>query len=633
IQYNGVPYTVIGVAPPHFGEGSKVIESWVPMAFRPEETSEEARGGHFLTVVGRLRPSVTVAEARAELEVLAARLARQYPDSNKGWGVKMTPLLDYTVRDVRTVLYTLLGAVGCVLLIACANIANLLLARATARHRELAIRTALGASRLRLVRQLLSESVLLALAGGAFGVILARWGLDALLALAPSSLPRMLEIQLDSRVLLFALCLSVLTGIIFGIAPALLAAHTDVQEGLKQGARGSTDARGRLRSALVITEVALALVLLGGAGLLARSFMRLTNVDPGFVPEHATIMRLSLPEKKYEKPGQQVAFADALLARLRALPEIQAVGLTHSLPLINDWVLGFKIQGRPEVAPSDMPSTNYYSVTPDYFRAMGIRLIRGRFFSARDDARAPRVAIIGETLARQFFPNEDPIGKRILVTNGPDVWRQIVGIVADIKQYGVDKPATSQTYEPFAQAPFDSLNVVLRTTGSGALLAGNLRPAVYGVDKDQPIGTIQSLEAILGDTLAKQRFATLLLLVFAGVALVIASVGIYGVMSYSVAQRTGEFGIRMALGAQRRDVLRLVLANAGNLVGAGLIIGLVATFAFSRIMGSMLFQTNAQDPVTFAFATFLLAAVALAASLLPARRATRVNPIEALRTE
>jgi len=632
IQLNGESYNVIGVAPPDFGQANKV-DTWVPMGFKPDETANDARGAHYLGAIGRLRPDVSVAQARAELELLAAQLARQYPDSDKGWGVTMMPMRDYAVRDVRTVLYTLLGAVGCVLLIACANIANLLLARATARHREISIRTALGASRLRLVRQLLTESVLLALAGGVAGILLARWGLDLLLALAPTTLPRTSDIRLDGVVLFFALALSVLTGVVFGIAPALLAAHTDVSEGLKQGARGSTDARGRLRGTLVVIEVAFALVLLGGAGLLARSFMQLTHVDPGFVPEHATVLRLALPEKKYEKPEQQNAFSDALLARLRALPGVQAVGLTHALPLIGDWVLGFKIEGRPEVAPSDMPSTNYYAVSPDYFRAMGIRLIRGRLFTPQDDARAPRVALINETLARQFFPNEDPIGKRILVTQGPDAWRQIVGIVGDTKQYGVDKATTSQTYEPFAQNPFDTLNIVLRTTGSSTALAGMLRPAVYAVDKDQPVGVIRPLEEILGDTIAKQRFAMLLLVVFSLVALVIAAVGIYGVMAYSVVQRTGEFGIRMALGAQRSDVLRLVLSHAGKLVGVGLILGLGATVATSRVIGSMLFQTNSRDPLTFALTTLLLAAVALAACLLPARRATRVNPIEALRNE
>jgi putative ABC transport system permease protein len=634
IQLNGEPYTVVGVAPVGFGLTSKV-DAWTPMAFKPEETKNDARGGHYINVVGRLRPGVTVAQARAELEVIAAQLAQQYPDSNKGWGIFLMPLQDYSVRDVKPVLYTLLGAVGCVLLIACANLANLLLARATARHREISIRAALGASRGRLVRQLLTESVVLSLCGGVAGLLLARWGLDALLALAPTSLPRVTEIHLDSGVLIFSLALSILTGLLFGIAPAWLAARADVNEALKQGSRGSTEggARGRLRSALVVIEVTFALMLLGGAGLLARSFMQLAHVDPGFIPENATLLRLSLPQKKYAMPEQQNAFADALLDRVKALPGVQFVGITHSMPLVSDYVLGFNIEGRPAIAPSDLPSTNYCAVTPDYFRAMGIRLIRGRVFTPQDDAKAPRVAIINETMARQHFPNEDPIGKRINITNGPDTWREIVGIVADIKQYGVDKATSAQSYEPFAQVPFSSLNVVIRTNGSPAALLGALRPAVYAVDKDQPIGTIRPLEEIMADSLARQRFAMTLLTVFSLVALVIAAVGIYGVMAYNVVQRTGEFGIRMALGAQQGDVLRLVLAQGGKLIGIGLVIGLAATMAASRAMSSMLFNTSAQDPLTLGMITLLLGVVALIACLLPANRATKVNPIEALRAE
>jgi putative ABC transport system permease protein len=632
IQLDGEPYTVIGVAPPDFGQASKV-DLWKPLAFSPEERSNKYRGAHYLSVIGRLKPGVSVTQAEAELKLLAAQLARQYPDSNKGWSVFVSPMLDYSVRDVRVVLYVLLGAVGCVLLIACANIANLLLARATARHRELSIRAALGASRWRLVRQLLTESVLLALVGGAAGLLVAYWGLDALLALAPTDLPRASGIHLDGAVLIFSFLLSVATGVVFGVAPAWLAAHTDMNESLKQGSRGSTDARGRLRGALVVIEVAFALVLLGGAGLLARSFMRLTHVDPGFNPKNATVLRLSLPEKKYEKDAQQVAFADALLERLRALPGVQEVGLTHTLPLLGDWVLTFEIAGRPPVAPSDLPNTNYYAVTPGYFHAMGIPLIRGRLFTPQDNAKAPHVAVINETMAKQFFPNEDPIGKRINVQNGPDNWRQIVGIVGDIKQYGVDKATTAQTYEPFAQHPFNTLNVVLRTSGSPAALTSALRPAVYSVDKDQPIGKILPLTEIVSETIAKQRFAMTLVVVFSLVALVIASIGIYGVMSYNVVQRRGEIGIRMALGAQTRDVLQLILGSGGKLVGIGLLVGLLATFLATRAMGSILFQTSAYDPFTLGAITLLLAVIALIACLLPAQRATKVNPIEALRDE
>jgi putative ABC transport system permease protein len=466
-------------------------------------------------------------------------------------------------------------------------------------------------------------------------VILARWGLDALLALAPSSLPRISEIHLDSGVLIFSLALSIITGLVFGIAPAWLAARADVNEALKQGTRGSTEggARGRLRSALVVLEVTFALMLLGGAGLLARSFMQLAHVDPGFTPENATLLQLSLPQKKYAMPEQQTAFADALLERVKVLPGVQWAGITHSMPLLGGYVLTFSIEGRPPIAPSDQPSASYYAVTPDYFRAMGIRLIRGRTFTPRDDAKAPRVAIINEAFARQFFPNEDPIGKRIDIDLGPDAWREIVGIVGDIKQNGPDQATSAQSYEPFAQKPFSSIDLVIRTKGAPAALLGALRPAVYAVDKDQPVGAIRPLEEILADSIARQRFAMTLLSVFSVVALVIAAVGIYGVMAYNVVQRTGEFGIRMALGAQRGDVLRLVLTQGGKLVGLGLIIGLAATLAASRAMGSMLFNTSAQDPLTLGGITLLLGAVALAACLLPASRATKVNPIEALRAE
>ncbi|MBA3961835.1 MAG: ABC transporter permease [Chthoniobacterales bacterium] len=632
LQLNGESYTVIGVMPPNFARAEKT-DVWVPMAFSAEERSNNYRDAHYLDVAGRLKPDVTAAQANAELQLLAARLARQYPDRQKGWSVFVRPLLDYSVRDVRPVLYTLLGAVGCVLLIACANIANLLLARATARQRELSIRAALGAGRFRLVRQLLTESVLLGLCGGAAGLLVARWGLDALLALAPSDLPRVADIHLNAAVLLFSLLLSVITGVIFGVAPAWLAARTDVNEALKQGTRGSTDARGKLRGALVVAEVAFALVLLGGAGLLARSFLRLTNVDPGFNPAHATVLRLTLPEKKYEKDAQQVAFVDALLERLRVLPGVEAAGLTHTLPLLGDWVMLFNIEGRPAVAPTEMPTTNFYSVTPDCFRAMGIRLLRGRVFNPRDTATAPPVVIVNETLAKQYFPNENPLGKRMNIAGGPEKLREIVGIVADVKQYGIDQAATSQSYEPFAQHPFNTLNVVLRTGGPAAAVMAGLRPAVYAVDKDQPIGSIQPLAEIVARSIAQQRFAMTLLLVFAGVALVLAAIGIYGVMAYTVAQRRGEIGIRMALGAQTGDVVRLILGNGARLVGLGLLVGLAASFAATRALRSMLFQTSAADPLTLGAITLLLAGVALIACLLPAQRATRVNPIEALRDE
>ena len=645
VQLNDEPYQIVGVAPDGFdasgwpnitrNAGATKVDVWTPMAFKPEETANDRRGSHYLVAVGRLKTGVTFAQARAELEMIATQLAKQYPDSNKGWGIFMMPLQDYSVRDVKPALYTLLGAVGCILLIACANLANLLLARATARHREISIRAALGASRGRLIRQLLTESVMLALGGGVAGVVLAKWGLDALLALAPTNLPRSGEIRLDSGILLFSLGLSIATGLLFGLAPAWLAARTDVNEALKQGTRGSTEGgvRGRLRGALVVSEVAVALVLLGGAGLLARSFVQLARVDPGFIPENATTMRVSLPQNKYSTPEQRTAFAGALMERVKELPGVQAVGLTDAMPLVGDYVLGFNIEGRPAIDRSELPRLNHSVVTPDYFRAMGIRLVRGRVFTPQDDAKAPRVCLINETLARQFFPSEDPIGKRINITTGIDAWREIVGIVGDIKQHGVDQTTTNQAYEPFAQISYSSLIVVIRTKGSAAPLLGALRAAVHAVDKDQAVGAIRPLEDIVADTIARQRFAMTLLTVFSAVALVLAAVGIYGVMAYNVVQRTGEFGIRMALGAQQGDVLRLVLAQGGKLIGLGLGIGLLATLGASRAMGSMLFNTSAYDPLTLSSITLLLTAVALIACFFPANRATKVNPIEALRAE
>ena len=634
LQLNGEPYTVVGVAPAGFGAASKV-DAWVPMAFRPDEVASDTRGAHYISATGRLKPGVTPAQADAELKVIAAQLAKQYPDSNKGWSAFAKPLLEYTVRDVHDVLYTLLGAVGCVLLIACANIANLLLSRASARSREISIRAALGAGRARLIRQLLTESVLLSLLGGGAGILLARWGLDALLALAPANLPRVSSIQLDGTVFAGSMALSVATGLIFGLAPAWLAARTDVNEALKQGTRGSTEggAQGRLRSALVVLEVAASLVLLAGAGLLARSFVALAHVDPGFNPEHATVMRLTLPAKKYGKPEQRLAFADALIARLTTLPGVQAVGLAQSMPLINDYVLGFNVEGRPRGSDAEMPNTNYYSVTPDYFRAMGVRLMSGRLFTAGDNATAPRVAIINETMAKQVFPHENPIGKRINITQGNDAWREIVGVVSDMRHYGVDHATTNQSYEPFAQVPFTGLNIVIRTEGDPGPLLGTLRPTVYAVDKDQPVGSVRPLEDILSDSISRQRFTMTLLTVFSLVALLIAAVGIYGVMAYNVTQRTSEIGIRMALGAQPADVLRLVFAQGSKLVGLGLVLGLVIAFAGARAVESILFNTSAHDPLTLAGITLLLAAVAALACLLPARRAARVDPIVALRAE
>jgi putative ABC transport system permease protein len=633
IQLDGQSVTVIGVMPANFQPGSRT-ELFAPAAYTAEE--HENHGGHYIGVIGRLKPGVSVEQARSEMNLIAERLAKQYPDTNKGWGVKLSPMLEYAIADVRPVLFSLLGAVGFLLLIACANVANLLLARATARAKEIAVRTALGASRRRLVRQLLTESVLLAVLGGALGVLVAQWGTGALLAWAPESLPRVHEIALDSRALGFTCALALVTGIGFGLVPAFQATRLDLNEALKDGGRGSSEGgrHHRVRSALVVAEVAIALVLLVGAGLLIRSFTRLQGVNPGFQPRAAYAITLSLPQKKYTNEPQQAAFGEQATAALAAVPGVQFAGLSHVVPFTgNDYVLGFTIAGRPAVEPADQPSTNYYAVTPDYFKAMGIPLLRGRFFNTHDAAKAPRVAIINESMAKKYFPHEDPLGQRINVTNGPDTWREIVGIVGDTMHYRLDGDVTVQTYEPFAQQPYSFMTFVVRVANAAADLPVAVRTAIYSVDKDQPVASVRPLSTLLANSIARQRFTMFLFAVFSTVALVLAAVGIYGVMAFSVTQRTGEIGIRMALGAQRGDVLRLILMQGGRLVGLGLGAGLVGALLLTRFLASLLFGISPHDPLTFAAIAAVLAGIAALACWLPARRATQVDPMTALRNQ
>ena len=633
LRLNGQPYTIIGVMPEEFQRGY-ATQIYVPCAFTDKEW--EGRGGHYISVVGRLKPGVTVAQARAQLETIAARLATQYPDTNKNWGVKVTPILEFNTGSLRPTLITLLGAVGFLLLIACANVANLLLARASGRLREISIRAALGASRARVVRQMLTESLLLALLGGTLGVLLGKWGLDGLLALAGDNLPRAAEVVLDRRAIVFTFGVTLLTGVGFGLVPALQSTKVNLVDALKEGARGTSGAGHRhwLRSGLVVAEIALALMLLTGAGMLMRSFAKLASASPGFNPHEALMVSLAIPREKYSTPEKQAAFAEAVIARFRPLPGVQRVGATHVLPFSgNDYVLGLEIQGK-DVAPSDLPSTNYFAVTSGYFQAMGIPLIRGRYFTDQDRAGAPPVAIISQALARQFFPNQDPLGKRINMTNGPQVWREIVGVVGDVKHYGFDAPTAPQSYDPLAQSPFPFLSFVVRAPGPAMTsLTGLLRQEIHAVDPEQPVFRIESLDNLVADSMARQRFAMTLFGLFSGLALVLAAIGIYGVMAYAVAQRTSEFGIRMALGARPRDVLGLVLGHGVRLIGLGVLVGLAGSLAGARLIQSMLYQTSARDPLVFASIALLLGAVAFLACLIPARRATRVDPIVALRSE
>ncbi len=630
LTLNSQSYTVIGIMPQDYSFPSR-SEIWAPMAFSQSE--QRNRGGHFISVFARLKDNVTVEQARTEMQSIAGRLEEQFPDTNKGWSANVILLMDQVVGDIRPALFVLLGAVAFVLLIACANVANLLLARAASRYKEIAIRNALGASRLQLVRQLLTESLLLSMLGGGLGLLLAFWGVDFLISISPENIPRVREIGLDRQVFVFTALLSVLTGIFFGVVPAIQGSKPDLTEALKEGGRGSTSARHKARSVLVVAEVALALVLLIGAGLMIKSFSRLQSTDPGFNPANALTLSISLPSSKYREPHQQTGFYSQLIDRVESLPGVESAAVSTSVPIAgSDYIFGFLIQGSP-TPPSDAPSANYYSITPDYFKAMGIPLKRGRYFTDADVNNTTRVAIINETMARRYFPDEDPIGKRLHITNGPEAFREIVGIVGDVKHYSLDQETTAQMYEPHAQNPFTSMSLVVRTTQDPASLAGAVRAQVLGIDRDQPVSNIKTLEQMVNDSIAQPRLSMLLLTVFAVVAMVLAAVGLYGVMSYSVTQRTNEIGIRMALGAKQTDVLRLVVGQGMMLAVIGVGIGLAASFVLTRFLATLLYTVSATDPLTFAGLSLTLTAVTLLASFIPALKATKVDPMVALRYE
>jgi putative ABC transport system permease protein len=580
------------------------------------------------------------------MSAITARLSQQYKE-NANNGVAVTTLLEDTVGEVRPTLLVLLGAVGFVLLIACANVSNLLLARAATRTKEIAIRTALGAGRLRIVRQLLTESVLLGFMGGALGLLLAMWGVDLLVALVPDSIPRAEEIGLDGRVLGFTLAVSLLTGIVFGLVPALQVSKTDLTESLKEGGRGSSEGlrRNRVRGLLVVSEIALALVLLIGAGLLIRSFWRVQQVDPGFDPRGVLTMRVSLPAAKY-KTGQQVAaFYESVIERVKTLPGVQAAAVGAGLALAGAPDTSFFVEGKPRPAPGKYPQAFFYSVSPDYFRAMGITLLRGRYFTAQDTRNSTPVAIIDENLARGMFPGEDPLGKHLVPPEGGEgPPSEIVGIVRHVKHRGLDADAQNkiqyQFYVPYIQIPEKyralatrDMYLVTRAANDPASLSASVQKEIHAVDKDQPVFAVKTMERLVSESIASRRFSMFLLNLFALVALTLAAVGIYGVMSYTVTQRTHEIGIRVALGAQTRDVLRLVVKQGMTLAIAGVGVGLIGAFVVMRLMASLLYGVSATDPLIFVSVALLLATVALIACLVPARRATKVDPMVALRHE
>jgi putative ABC transport system permease protein len=637
IQLDGRPATVVGVLPRGAeipdGNGvqdSRDVEVFTPLGLGPRQRQDYV--GHWLKVFGRLRPGVTLAEAQHEMNVIAARTAEAQPAS-RGWGVRLVPLRDAVVRPVRPVLLSLVGAVGFLLLIACANVANLLLARATSRSKEIAVRLALGAGRGRVVRQLLVESVLLSLIGGALGLLLARAGLNALVALAPGNLPRAGNIAIDGRAVVFTLALAVVTGVVFGLAPALHAvgARGRLQETLKQSARGASEGgrRQRLRAALVVGQVAIAVILLAGAGLLLRSFVGLLQVSPGFNPDNALTLRANLQDG-IEARQRPAAFVERALEQMARLPGVRAAAVASRLPFLeSDQTIPFSVVGRPPLTAADRPLANLYSVSPDYFRAMGIPLVRGRLFDGGDAAEARPVAIISDAIARRFFPGESAIGRSI---DAHGV-REIVGVVADVKTDRLDGAFSMQTYQPYAQAPSLRTQFVVRTAGAPEAQIPALRAAIARLDRRIPIYNVSTLATLVGDSIARQRFAMILFAVFSAVALLLAAIGIYGVMAYSVAQRRAEIGVRMALGAHAGQVLRLVFAQGGRLIAAGMLAGVIGALLLTRFLETLLHDLSAHDPLTFAAIIVLLALVAGAACLLPARSAARVSPMVALRSE
>ena len=638
IILNDQPYTVVGVMPPGFAFPSTRAQVWVPVAFNAAE--RKTRDTNYIDVVARLKPGVSIEQARANMDAVARSQAERYPRTNTGIGVKVVSLHEQIVGDVRPMLVVLLAAVGFVLLIACANIANLLLARAATRQREMAIRGALGASRSRVVRLLLTESIVLAFVGGAVGLLLAIWSLDLLVSLKPANLPRLAEIGINRTVFLFTLGVSVVTGLLFGLAPAWQVSKTDLNEGLKESGRGGTDSprRQRVRAVLVVSEVALSLVLLVGAGLMMRSFSRLLAVDPGFKADHVLTSFVSLPSSKYPKREDQTAFFDRLLDRLRNVPGVSAAGLVTDLPLYGGGSTGFDVEGRPSAPPGQRAMTDYRITSPDYFAAMGMKLLKGRAFSHYDNESAPGVVIINETMATRFFPGEEPLGKRINMSGDPPDLREIVGVVGDVRNYGVDADVKPEAYVPFLQsAPeylsnvVSALTIVMRSAIEPTALGAALREQVQALDKDQPVSEIKTMEWYLAASMAQRRFNMFLLGGFAGLALVLAAVGIYGVIAYTVTQRTHEMGIRIALGAKGGDILRLVFRNAMLTTVAGIVIGLAAAFGLTRLLQSLLYQVTATDPLVFAVIPILLLAVAVVATYIPARRAMKVDPVTALR--
>ena len=655
ITLNDQSYSVVGVMPSQFqyppnpltGEGPQL---WTPIA----EPIYLYRGRHFLGVIARLKAGVTLMQAQSDMNTIAARLEREQPADNTGHGINIVALHGELVKDVRRSLLILLGAVGFVLLLGCANVANLLLARAAGRQREIAIRTALGAGRFRLMRQLLTESLLLALLAGGIGLMLSYWLLDLLVVSSPVAIPRLVEANIDGRILAMTTGLSLLTGVLFGLAPAFQTSRVNVNTALKEEARTSgSPGRQWVRNLLAATELALAVVLLIGAGLMMRSFARLLKVDPGFSPENVLSMDVALPNTRYQQAHQKAQFYEQVFERIKALPGVQSVGAINGIPLGGtDSSLMFAVEGRPDARPGEEPSAQYRIVSHNYFSVMRIPLLKGRFFQPADarvalplirwypqqpfparfdEPQAPPAVVINEALARRYWPDEDPVGKRIRVIFSP--WLTIVGVVGNTRQMRVDSEPEPELSLLDLQEPQGQMTLVIRTAGDPSDLAAPVRQQIWGLDRNLPVTNVRNLSELFSHSVAQRRFNAILLSIFALVALLLATVGVYGVMNYSVAERSHEIGIRMALGAQAGDVVRMILRQAFKLTLIGMTIGVATAFALTRLMSGLLYEVPTTDPATFILIPLLLAGVTLLASFIPAWRAARVDPLVALRCE
>ena len=642
IALDGNSYTVIGIAPAGFSFPDRP-DLWIPFVFSQDDVNPEGRGAHWLGIIGRLAPNVTVAQATSELVTITRRLEQQYPESNTGMTGAVIPMQEYMVGDVRPALYVMLGAVAFVLLIACANVANLLLVRAASRESEMAVRTALGAGSWRIVRQLVIESVLLAIVGGVLGTLLALWGVDLLLAMAPQGLPRINEVSVNASVLLFTAGVTALTGVLFGLFPALHATRANVSGMLKDAMRGSSGgvASRRARNTLVMVEMALAVVLLVGAGLLIRSFSKLVAVDPGFRAERVVTFSIAAPDTKYGQYAQRRELVSNLIERMKRVPGAQGAAVVTGLPLSNMMMrTSAHIVGTPAERPAERKVTDVAMVTPGYFTTMGIPLRSGRDFTDRDGSGAPVVAIVNQEFVKRYFPNENPIGKRIelgweqdtAATGGNmTLGGEIVGVVANVKRRGLSQEVYPETYASYMQPTFSNFSVVVRSTSDPSTVMAAIRAQVRELDRDLPLSELRQLKELVSASVSRPRFYTTILGVFASIALILAAVGIYGVISYAVSLRTRELGIRIALGATGRQVSGLVLQQGVGLAIAGVVVGGAGAYWLTRLLSKMLFGVSATDPLTFVGVAALLTAIAAVASFVPARRAARVDPLLAMR--